>query len=115
MFPQLPRFGLPKVSYSNDKAIMDVAFQCSYFNRLQLHQINLVHLCLQIYFLSDLICPLSSRVINYYMLGMKDAWLDSEHTWPRVKISRGARTILDEIHENSTLRRSSSFVAYQFY
>ena len=91
LLPYLPTFSLPMPTCSNDKAIMDVALNCTPFSKSQLHQINLVRLYLRIFFLSDLVRPLSSRVTDCYMLGYKDAWSDSKCRWPRINISHGAR------------------------
>ena len=93
ILPHLPNFTLPTATAPGDQSIIDSAIQSRSFSSMQLQQINLVRVQFQVYFLSDLVRPNSTRVLDCYMNGKEDPWTCSSFAWPRVVPSPAAHVV----------------------
>ena len=79
---QLHNFPLPQPQREFDISIMDAIIQSSAFNLQELIHINKFRLYLQLYFLSDLILPSSTKLHPSIQKGFKDPCYTSSFHWP---------------------------------
>ena len=78
---------MPAPTSSNNKAVMDVAVELPAFMRFNLYQLNLVRIHLGIYYLSNLVRPNSSRVMDCYINGVLNRLSINKYSWLKVLLS----------------------------
>lgn len=93
LLPHLPHFTMPQAAVPSNISIIDTAIRSRCFSVEQLQQLKLVRIHFQVYFLSDLVRPGSTRALDCCMDGEEDTWTYSSYAWPRVVSSVAVRAV----------------------